>query len=93
MTDELTRLRAENERLRARLERIADRLHPIITWGEAYPERAFRELSDAEFKQVRIRLAPTGISLDRVSASNMRHVAIRCAEIARAALQETTNDG
>ncbi len=39
-----------------------------------YPESAFAELTKAEWAVVHNALRDTGVSLDRVSASNMRHV-------------------
>lgn len=57
-------------------EQRAREIHAII--GEEiqapYPESAFREVTESEWAKVRDVLDGIGVSLDRVSASNMRHV-------------------
>ena len=68
---------ADNERLRDALERLDQ-------WSKAYPIDIFPE---PDLKDARVGLAQVGITLDQVSASNMRHVIKRVGEIARAALE------
>lgn len=75
---ELTRLRSESERMRDGLDRI-------VQWSMAYPLSAFPEPDSAEVCKA---LAAAGLSVDAVSASNMRHVVVGVGEIARAALAE-----
>lgn len=65
------------------IERQRTALERIVQWAEAYPLDVFPE---PDLKRVREVLTAAGLSLDQVSASNMRHVITRVAEIARAAL-------
>jgi hypothetical protein len=65
------------------IERQRTALERIVQWSEAYPLDVFPE---PDLKKVREVLTAAGLSLDQVSASNMRHVITRVAEIARAAL-------
>jgi len=80
--DRIEALEAENERLREALERIAQ-------WSEAYPTKVFPE---PDFKRAATVLAAAGMSLDVISASNMRHATKGVGEIARAALQENSHE-
>jgi len=57
-------LEAENQNLRVALEKIQ-------SWCNAYPLKVFPE---PDFKAVHKALKDAGLSLDAVSASNMRHV-------------------
>lgn len=68
----------ENETLKAALERLDE-------WSKAYPLDVFPE---PDMKQVDAVLSAAGLSLDAVSASNMRHVITKVGEIARAALTQ-----
>jgi hypothetical protein len=77
--DEARARLAEAERL---IDRQHDALTQIIRWSEAYPLDVFPE---PDFKAVNLALKAAGLSLDQVSASNMRHVISRVGEIARAA--------
>ena len=74
--DRIEDLEAENARLRAALESIDQ-------WSKAYPETVFPE---PDFKLVAEALKRAGLSLDAVSASNIRHVIKGVGKIARAAL-------
>jgi hypothetical protein len=65
------------------IEKQRTALERIIQWSEAYPLDVFPE---PDLKKVREVLSAAGLSLDQVSASNMRHVITRVAEIARTAL-------
>lgn len=60
-------------------------LEAISAWGDAYPLIVFPE---PDFKKVRELLEAGGITLDCVSASNMRHVVEGVAKIAREGLGE-----
>lgn len=64
--------------------RAQDALWQILRWYNAYPLNVFPE---PDFKQVRELLATGGISLDSVSASNMRHVLEGIAEIAKRGIE------
>lgn len=61
-----------------------DILQEILRWCNAYPLGVFPE---PDFKHVRELLAAGGISLDSVSASNMRHVLEGIAEIAKRGIE------
>jgi hypothetical protein len=71
----------KNDRMEAHLEAIS-------AWGDAYPLIVFPE---PDFKKVRELLEAGGITLDCVSASNMRHVVEGVAKIAREGLGETAS--
>ena len=75
--DDLT---AERDRLREALEQIAQ-------WSEAYPTEVFPE---PDFARAAAALASSGMSIDAVSASNMRHATKGVGKIARAALKGET---
>ena len=53
------------------IEAQGDKMHRIKTWIDAYPLKIFPE---PDFKEVHRILQEHGISLDSISASNMRHV-------------------
>lgn len=80
------RVRLHNELLAARrdAERMEDALHQIKQWSLAYPLSVFPE---PDFKRVAEVLKAAGITLDAVSASNMRHVITRVQAIVDAALR------
>ena len=54
-----------------KLEALQEKLHKIKTWIEAYPLEVFPE---PDFKKAHEVLQQHGMSLDAISASNMRHV-------------------
>lgn len=81
MTD--TQLVALCRKQDAQIDRMQDALHKIESWSTAYPLKVFPE---PDWKRVRELLAAGGITLDAVSASNMRHVVKGVGEIARTAL-------
>ena len=68
------------------IERLTEALGRIVEWSEAYPLDVFQE---PDFEKVRSVLEASGMTLDAVSASNMRHVLKGAGAIARAALGET----
>jgi hypothetical protein len=72
----------ELEEYNARLENTLER---IANWTRAYPIDVFPE---PDWERVREVLAAGGISIDCVSASNMRHVVDGIAKI----IEEVTNE-
>lgn len=72
------------EKAEARAERYKDTLNQIDNWAKAYPLDVFPE---PDFKRVREVLEAAGITLDSVSASNMRHVITGVARIVEKALK------
>lgn len=81
---ENARLREANETLESRVDFLEDKIQEIVDWADAYPLAVFPE---PDFKKARVALESTGISLDQVSASNMRHVVTGVGNIAREALK------
>lgn len=72
--------KAREAALVERLERAEGALEQIETWSQAYPLAVFPE---PDWKRVHEVLKAAGLRLDQVSASNMRHVITKVAEIAR----------
>lgn len=68
----------------ARAERYEDALQQIHNWAIAYPLDVFPE---PDFKRVREVLEAAGITLDSVSASNMRYVICGVERIVEEALK------
>jgi hypothetical protein len=68
----------------ARIEQLEAALELIDNWSQAYPLTMFPE---PDFKEASKVLQSFGMSLDAISASNMRHVVEGVGEIARAALK------
>lgn len=66
-----------------KLDRCQDALQEIINWSQAYPLQTFPE---PDFEKAAKVLKDAGMTLDAISASNMRHVVTRASEIAREAL-------
>lgn len=81
----MTTLLKEFKEIEKRAEKMEAALEAISAWGDAYPLNVFPE---PDFKRVRDLLEAGGISLDAVSASNMRHVIEGVAKIAREGLGE-----
>lgn len=71
-------IQAKNEQMQKALERISQ-------WAKAYPLSVFPE---PDFKMAHKALKEHGISLDAVSASNMRHVIKGVSKIVDEALKE-----
>lgn len=67
----------------AEIDRLREALDCIFRWAKAYPLEVFPE---PDFARARNVLSSAGISLEAISASNMRHVVSGVADIARAAL-------
>lgn len=79
LDDELRAAAAEIERLEEAVWRIAQ-------WADAYPYEVFPEV-DAEYhSRARKVLEADGMTLDRLSASAMRHVVQGVGKIAKEAL-------
>ena len=86
--DELEKAEREIERLRAALEKANDQaerfergwylrgdvLERLQQWADAYPVEVFPEPLRQEWQQANEVLAQAGLSMTRMSASNMRHV-------------------
>ena len=66
-----TKVDIELMKLRKQLEVAENGIHQVDNWARAYPLDIFPE---PDFKRVRELLEAGGITLDSVSASNMRHV-------------------
>lgn len=49
-------------------------LEKLRQWAEAYPVEVFPEMSKEDWARADKVLAASGLSLTRISASNMRHV-------------------
>lgn len=74
----------------ARTERLENALARILNWSHAYPLAVFPETDADYLKNAAIVLAGAGMSLDRISASNMRHVISQVGKIAADALEIDT---
>jgi hypothetical protein len=70
----------------AKIERLRTALGQIAEWSRAYPLKVFPE---PDWAHVRKLLEAGGITLDAVSASNMRHVVEQVGVLAREALEPT----
>lgn len=68
-----------------RRDRYEEALRRIVAWSEAYPLANFPE---PDWHKAREALQAAGITLDAISASNMRHVIDGDGKIARAALDK-----
>lgn len=66
------------------IERLQSAFEQIEAWSRAYPLPAFPE---PDLEKAAALLAAGGMSLDAISASNMRHVVEGVGEIARKALR------
>lgn len=80
---------AEIEADKRDAERQADALQRIKQWSEAYPLSVFPEPDFARAAEV---LSAAGMTLDAISASNMRHVITRVQAIADAAMRSAKED-
>jgi hypothetical protein len=54
-----------------KIEQMSEALHKISAWQQAYPVSVFPE---PDFKRAAEVLKAAGMTLDAISASNMRHV-------------------
>ena len=71
LADRIVAAEARAEAAEAKADRYEDALQKIDNWAKAYPLDVFPE---PDLKRVREVLEAAGITLDSVSASNMRHV-------------------
>jgi len=71
-------LLARDKRAAEKIEDLEDILHRIKQWCEAYPIGIFPE---PDFKRAHELLTAGGITLDAISASNMRHVVTQIAKM------------
>ena len=71
------------EAWQAQVEALEDALQRIANWSDAYPLDVFPE---PDFKKAHEVLTAAGMTLDAISASNMRHVVEGVGHIAKAAL-------
>ena len=69
--------------LEAKLEATEDALRQIVSWANAYPLKVFPE---PDFARAHELLKAGGMTLDAISASNMRHVVEGVGRIAKEAL-------
>ena len=71
--------------LEAKLEAKEDALRQIAQWSDAYPLDIFPE---PDFQRASALLMAGGMTLDAISASNMRHVVEGVGQMAKAALAD-----
>ena len=62
---------AQYERVAEERDQLRDQLHSIKGWAEAYPLEVFPE---PDFAKAAALLEAGGMTIDAISASNMRHV-------------------
>ncbi len=77
---------ASAERYRELVEEITDELQKMMSWCNAYPIEVFPE---PDFKKAAKVLKDNGMTLDSISASNMRHVLKGLRGHIEAALEQT----
>lgn len=71
-------------------DRLRDALLRIEAWSRAYPLKVFPE---PDFAKAAKLLKAGGMTLDAISASNMRHVVEGVGKIARDALHPSGSEG
>lgn len=72
--EHIRRLNESAERFERGRYLRGDALEKLKQWADAYPVEVFPEMTDEEWKRADEVLQSAGLSLDRISASNMRHV-------------------
>ena len=77
---EIEQVEAKNEKLEAEIETLQDKLDRIISWCNAIPLSVFPE---PDFVLVRGAIEEEGITLDAITASNMRHIVDGIRDIAK----------
>ena len=80
---------ADHMQAKAERDRLRDALEQIAQWSEAYPTEVFPE---PDFARAAAALASSGMSIDAVSASNMRHATKGVGKIARAAMKGESHE-
>ena len=88
-TEGFTQLDSKEQALYDAAPRLLEALQRIETWSRAYPIKVFPE---PDLKKAKKLLEEGGMTLDAISASNMRHVIEGVAEIAREALEGIDDD-
>jgi hypothetical protein len=63
-------------------------LQRILRWSQAYPHEVFPEVDAATWRRAQKALEADGLTIDRLSASAMRHVVEGVGQIARTALEQ-----
>ena len=69
-----------------RIERLEAALRRIVEWADAYPLAMFPALDADYLRRAHEVLTANGMTLDRISADNMRHAIEGAGKIAREAL-------
>ena len=82
MTDDATKMKQERDMALTECERLNDTLDKLVQWSDAYPIAVFPE---PDFLKAQKVLSENGMTLDAISASNMRRVIIGVREIIDAA--------
>lgn len=72
--EQIRLLNAQAERFERGWYLRGDALEKLRDWADAYPVAVFPEITEEEWKRAAEVLNAAGLSLDRISASNMRHV-------------------
>lgn len=72
--------------IEGRCEQMESALRRIAQWAEAYPVQVFPEPDDDYLKRAHEALRAAGLSLDRIAASNMRHLILQVGLIAKEGL-------
>lgn len=83
----ISKLQEQLKALEAEIALLRTALEKIDNWAKTYPLKAFPE---PDFKKVAEVLKAAGLSLDAVSASNMRHVVVGIKAIVEQALKGVT---
>ena len=84
--DEVARLEILLTASEKRVRVLDEGMEQLIKWSKAYPLDLFPE---PDMVQAAAVLKDAGLTLDAISASNMRHVIARVGEIARQALGDS----
>lgn len=85
----LDRALESNGDMMVRIGKLEEALREIVQWSDAYPTEVFPE---PDFARAAAALSAVSMSLDVVSASNMRHATKGVGNIARAALAQGKED-
>jgi hypothetical protein len=74
------------QRMEDRIDKLEEALQRIARWADAYPLQVFPEVDAAYHAAAHEVLTANGMTLDRLSASAMRHVITQVGKIAADAL-------
>jgi hypothetical protein len=86
--EEVYRIFHAYDTLKKSRDKLVEVMHRIDNWAKAYPLKVFPELTQDNWKQAAEVLKANGLSLDRLSASNMRHVLDEIKEDVKQAIAE-----